>query len=721
MAEGPRPAESELPRVVDWTEITLTHRCNQRCFFCYEEARDNATEPDLERVKELLRATAGHAEQVVLCGKEILMRRDVPQIVAYASSLGLKAVVFTNGQALAREGVVEELAEAGCAGVAVSFHFPDAETFARGARISPKGFELILAGLRRVRDYNLAHPERPLPISTESDVFALNVGRLEEMRDTLREALEGAPWRMRLASLLPARTYDIGLDRVLDPLPARREEIAAFVESQPEGIPLGFVKVPLCLLPEGEEHRSLDAQYVYEGTRLTFNHAEADRISIDEASASITRDLASVMRLHPYRWVCRACALAPMCRFERVHWDHPGFGPDREQRPTPYRPEGVAPAALDGLPLPTRRRGAAEVLAPLGASTDGVGRVEALNTFLGGLRYPEEELLSALKELDTGSIRLVDAWSEGPPVLVVRLEIDGAPLDLHLGVPSLRPPFALVDYLDVRPLGDAPPPALLARALRHLATLVPPPPERWAEDTFFDDHLGRLYAALSPRLGEALWPGLGGLGPFASVGLSVDEDRGLHLSLEGPGGVKAELLAHGGDRAGAPPSLGLEVEAGAGAEDLRALLSALGIEASDLSAWQGAGGGLAARDEGAGWRAQGGGGREARGGGGDPSGALTIEVAPKERPEPRYRFHVARCLQGQSYFKRVGDLGLWYSHDHHDKVAEVCAGPILLAMEELAGTPPGAGTLERWAEGLEAASVARRVGGRLDWRLRWSD
>lgn len=519
----PPAARSPAARseVVDWCELTLTQRCNQRCFFCYEDGRDVARDPDVGTIDRLLRETGARAEQVVLCGKEVLLRPDVLDIVARAAAHGLRVVVFTNGQALAREGLVEALADAGCASVTVSFHFPDPETFARGTRTSARGFERTLRGLAAVARHNAARPRRAIGLSTETAMSALNAGRLAGMRGALREALAGAAWKMRLSTLLPTRTHDIGLPHVLEPLADRRDELARFVATHPPEIPLHFVKVPLCMIPPGHEHRSLEVEYFRAGTALTFNHGDPDRITTDEITPSGTRDVAASMAAHPYRWVCRSCLLAPLCRFERVDWHHARFEPARSQKPEPRQ----APTAL-------------EVLARLGPTPGAEARLAAAQ---GALRrpFPEEEVLAALAS-DGAGPALVDAWTDREPILTVRLAHGDDAVTLRLAPPrrahARRPLGAIVGYLEARAAGGgAQPPEAVRACLAALARVRLPEIERWAGAPGFDPDVARRFRAAWERFGERLWPGLGVLGGWRTRAVSLASSGAILLELAGPG------------------------------------------------------------------------------------------------------------------------------------------------------------------------------------------
>jgi Fe-coproporphyrin III synthase len=83
--------------VVVWN---VTRRCNLRCVHCYAHAKDRADEGELTtgQGKALLDDLAGFGVPVVLfSGGEPLVRKDLPELAAYAVGQGMRAVISTNG------------------------------------------------------------------------------------------------------------------------------------------------------------------------------------------------------------------------------------------------------------------------------------------------------------------------------------------------------------------------------------------------------------------------------------------------------------------------------------------------------------------------------------------------------------------------------------------------------------------------------------------------
>jgi Fe-coproporphyrin III synthase len=89
--------------VVVWN---ITRRCNLKCVHCYAHAKDRVFDDELSTAegKALLDDLAGFGVPVVLfSGGEPLMRKDLPELAAYAVEKGMRAVISTNGTLITPE------------------------------------------------------------------------------------------------------------------------------------------------------------------------------------------------------------------------------------------------------------------------------------------------------------------------------------------------------------------------------------------------------------------------------------------------------------------------------------------------------------------------------------------------------------------------------------------------------------------------------------------
>ena len=83
--------------VVVWN---VTRRCNLKCVHCYAHAKNTHFDNELstEQGKELINDLADFGSPVMLfSGGEPLVRKDLPQLAAYAVEKGMRAVISTNG------------------------------------------------------------------------------------------------------------------------------------------------------------------------------------------------------------------------------------------------------------------------------------------------------------------------------------------------------------------------------------------------------------------------------------------------------------------------------------------------------------------------------------------------------------------------------------------------------------------------------------------------
>ena len=105
--------------VVVWN---MTKRCNLRCIHCYAGAGDGKKIRELttKEAKEMIDDLASYKVPVLLfSGGEPLLREDLPELVAYATSKGIRAVVSTNGTLITKEKA-KDLKTAGVSYVGIS-------------------------------------------------------------------------------------------------------------------------------------------------------------------------------------------------------------------------------------------------------------------------------------------------------------------------------------------------------------------------------------------------------------------------------------------------------------------------------------------------------------------------------------------------------------------------------------------------------------------------
>ena len=105
--------------VVVWN---VTQRCNLKCVHCYAHAKNKAFDNELttDQGKALIDDLAEFGSPVMLfSGGEPLVRRDLPQLAAYAVEKGMRAVISTNGTLITKP-MARTLKEIGLSYVGIS-------------------------------------------------------------------------------------------------------------------------------------------------------------------------------------------------------------------------------------------------------------------------------------------------------------------------------------------------------------------------------------------------------------------------------------------------------------------------------------------------------------------------------------------------------------------------------------------------------------------------
>jgi cyclic pyranopterin phosphate synthase len=141
-------------RSIDYLRVSVTDKCNLRCFYCLPEGFKGFEEPDhWLRFDEIERVIGAFAElgvrRVRLTGGEPLVRRYLPQLAANLAALpGLEDLsLSTNATLLSRHAVA--LREAGVSRINVSLDTLNPERFTEitGGRLEP-----VLEGLMAAKD-----------------------------------------------------------------------------------------------------------------------------------------------------------------------------------------------------------------------------------------------------------------------------------------------------------------------------------------------------------------------------------------------------------------------------------------------------------------------------------------------------------------------------------------------------------------------------------------
>ncbi|HYA21771.1 MAG TPA: GTP 3',8-cyclase MoaA [Thermoproteota archaeon] len=133
-------------RDVTELRVSVTPRCNLKCFFCHKEWDSSAEEASKdELLKTIEVARSFGVRRLKITGGEPLLRQDLPQIISAASSILEEVSVTTNGTLLS--GMSGVLRHAGLARINVNLPTLTPDRYARicGANIMDRALEGIRA------------------------------------------------------------------------------------------------------------------------------------------------------------------------------------------------------------------------------------------------------------------------------------------------------------------------------------------------------------------------------------------------------------------------------------------------------------------------------------------------------------------------------------------------------------------------------------------------
>ena len=131
--------------VVVWN---ATRRCNLKCVHCYAHAKDRSFDNELttQEGKSLIDDLAAFGVPVLLfSGGEPMVRKDLPELAAYAVEKGMRAVISTNGTLITQE-TARELKQIGLSYVGISLDgMEEINDRFRGVK---GAFDAALAGIK---------------------------------------------------------------------------------------------------------------------------------------------------------------------------------------------------------------------------------------------------------------------------------------------------------------------------------------------------------------------------------------------------------------------------------------------------------------------------------------------------------------------------------------------------------------------------------------------
>ncbi|MDX1345598.1 MAG: radical SAM protein, partial [Sedimenticolaceae bacterium] len=219
-------------RRVEYVRLSVTDKCNMRCFYCIPQGFKGFEEPEnwlrFDEIERLMAAFASlGVHRVRLTGGEPLVRRNLPELAARLSaSDGIRDLSLSTNAALLRQHAAA-LKDAGVSRINVSLDSLDLERF---REITKGDLGPVLSGLREARRVGLS----PVKINMVA-MKGINDGEFEAMVDF---CLENG-FTLRLIETMPVGdTGRDATDRYID-LQEVRARLAKRYELIPDVMPGG--------------------------------------------------------------------------------------------------------------------------------------------------------------------------------------------------------------------------------------------------------------------------------------------------------------------------------------------------------------------------------------------------------------------------------------------------------------------------------------------------
>ena len=159
--------------LISWNS---TNQCNLYCEHCYRDAGARLEEElsTAEACKMIQEIKEAGFKIMIFSGGEPVMRPDIYELIAYASKIGLRAVMGTNATLISPD-VAVMLKEAGIMAAAVSLDSLDADKHDR-FRGLPQAFDMTIKGIKNLQ-------EAGIPVQINTTVMDWNVDEIEALCD----------------------------------------------------------------------------------------------------------------------------------------------------------------------------------------------------------------------------------------------------------------------------------------------------------------------------------------------------------------------------------------------------------------------------------------------------------------------------------------------------------------------------------------------------------
>jgi len=179
------------------SEVAITYKCNLRCVFCYAGCNcttqpvDDKREMTVPEIKQVLDRLyhQGKVPSVSFTGGEPTLRKELPELVAYAKTLGMRVNLITNGTRVTA-ALAGELADAGLSSAQVSLEGTSEATH----NLVTQGTTSFNKTIAAVGHFRQAH----IRVHTNTTINRMNLHEMPDMPRFVRQELGNQRFSMNL-------------------------------------------------------------------------------------------------------------------------------------------------------------------------------------------------------------------------------------------------------------------------------------------------------------------------------------------------------------------------------------------------------------------------------------------------------------------------------------------------------------------------------------------
>jgi radical SAM protein with 4Fe4S-binding SPASM domain len=161
-------------------DLAITYRCNNECEHCYNARARSYPELDTQSWKQIIdRCWDLGIPHLVFTGGEPTLRKDLPELIAYAEEKGMITGINTNGRRLKDPALLQKLVDAGLDHVQITLESSDANIHDEMVNAKNAWTETI-AGIKNVVASDLY-------MMTNTTMLSINQHTISDTLDLLGE------------------------------------------------------------------------------------------------------------------------------------------------------------------------------------------------------------------------------------------------------------------------------------------------------------------------------------------------------------------------------------------------------------------------------------------------------------------------------------------------------------------------------------------------------